>query len=275
MLTPRLAVSALSYHQALANGRMALEDVPGAARELGFSAIEINDTFLRATSRIRQRAYDLVMQRYFGPGAFYRAYTSTRLLKLHAAFEEGRARLAAWTVHTDFTLTGRAARWQMNYLEGAIAAADDFGARLVCIQTGGSSQPTAEELERCIDGLQQSTALASQFHTRLALENGAGIATTAEQTLALIRKVDSPNLGVCLRFADEDSATLAPYAIHVHATSQAFDAQGRETRIDYPACMAALRAAQYQGWITIDFEGEGEPTQGIMQTAELIGALAA
>jgi sugar phosphate isomerase/epimerase len=197
------------------------------------------------------------------------------LLKLHAAFEEGHARLAAWTVHTDFTLTGRAARWQMNYLEGAIAAADDFGARLVCIQTGGSPTSTHEELERCIDGLQQATTLASQFHTRLALENGAGIASTAQQTIALIRKVDSPNLGACWRFAGGDSVALAPYAIHVHAASHTFDAQGRETRIDYPACMAALIAAQYQGWITIDFEGDGEPTQGIMQTAELIGALAA
>jgi sugar phosphate isomerase/epimerase len=123
--------------------------------------------------------------------------------------------------------------------------------------------------------LQEATALASQFHTRLALENGAGIASTAEQTIALIRMVDSPNLGACWRFAGGDSAALAPYAIHVHAASHTFDAQGRETRIDYPGCMAALIAAQYRGWITIDFEGDGEPGQGIMQTAELIGALAA
>lgn len=74
------------------------------------------------------------MQHYFGPQANFRACTSPRLLRLHAAFEDKGLGLSTWRAHTGFTLTGRAARGQLNDLEGAIAAANDFGTRIVCIQ---------------------------------------------------------------------------------------------------------------------------------------------
>src|SRR6266542_2898853 len=117
MLAATLAVSAASFHHALARRRMALDDVPAALREQGFGAVEIDDAYLLA-SPLAQRAADLLIRRYFGPGAFFRAYTTTALLRLHAALEDSGVRLAAWRAHTDFTLTGRSARWQMNYLEG-------------------------------------------------------------------------------------------------------------------------------------------------------------
>lgn len=253
---------------------MALEDVPAVAQELGYSAVEIDDMHLQSRSRLFQRAAAWRMRSYFGKGVRFRDYTSERLLHMHAAFEDAGARLVAWTAHTDFTLTEKAARWQLHYLEGAIATANDFGVRLVCVQAGGSDEPTRDEMVRCIDGLREAAKLAERFRTRLALESGAGITQSVDRMVQLLREINSPFVGACLRFDGEENAALAPLAIHAHATSRAFDALGRETTADYPACMAALRDANYHGWISIQYEGSAEPVFGIVQTAELISALA-
>jgi sugar phosphate isomerase/epimerase len=270
----QLAVSSRSFHNALTRRRMVLEDVPAVAQELGYKAIEIDDIYLQARSRLVQFAGALFMRRYFGRGVTFREYTSARLLKLHAAIEEAGMRLVAWTAHTDFTLTDKAAQWQMHYLEGAIATATDFGVRIVCIQAGGSDQPTQDEMVHCIEGLRAAARLADRFRTRLALESGSGITRSAERMAKLLREIDSPYLGACLRIGTEECVALAPLAIHVHATAKAFDAQGRVAETDYAAHMAALQAANYTGWISVRYEGAGEPTQGIMQIAELVSALA-
>jgi sugar phosphate isomerase/epimerase len=271
----QLAVSSRSFHRLLSRRRMALEQVPDAVREIGFGAVEIDDIYLQARSRVMQYAGALFMRRYFGKGVFFREYTSPRLLALHAAFEQAGTRLVAWSANTDFTLVDRPARWQMHYLEGAIATANDFGARLVCIRAGGSEQPTPDEMARCVDGLKLAADLAGRFHTRLALVAGrsAGITASAERTIQLVRAVNSPSLGICLCFDGPDCVELAPYAIHVHATARSFDAQGREPDVDYPACVDALCSAGYEGWISIEYDGRDAPVCGIMQTAELIAAL--
>lgn len=269
----QLAVSSRSYESALARRRMALEDVPAVAQELGYRAIEIDDLHLQAQSQLLRRIGALVMHRYFGRGASFREYTFARLLKLHASIEAAGTRLIAWTAHTDFTLADKAAQWQMHYLEGAIAAANDFGASTVCIQAGGTDQPTQDEMVRCIDGLRAAASLAGRFRTRLALESGSGITQSVERTAQLLKEIDSPYLGACMRIGAQDATALAPLAIHVHATASSFDALGRADDVNYSAHLDALSAANYSGWVSVRYEGAGEPTQGIMQVAELVSAL--
>ncbi len=62
----------------------------------------------------------------------------------------------------------------------------------------------------------------------------------------------------------------APHAIHVHAKSREFNAQGEETQIDYRMCLEALKTAGYAGAISIEYEGDGDPAIGIKRTRELI-----
>ena len=253
---------------------MALDAVPAQAHELGYTAIEIDDTHLHAQSILFQAAGTLLMRRYFGKGAAFRQYTSSRLLRLHEAIQNAGTTLIAWTAHTDFTLTGKVAQWQMHYLEGAIAAADDFGTRIVCIQAGGSDQPTQDEMLHCISGLREAADLAGQYHTQLALETGSGITRSAVRTEQLLNEINSPYLGVCLRIGAEDCAALAPLAVHVHATAKEFDAQGRAKGVDYAVHIGALRNAKYGGWVSVRYEGMTMPIHGIMRIAELVSALA-
>ena len=270
----RVAVSARSFHHALRHGQMRLEEVPAVLGDMGFNAVEIDDTYLRASSHFKQRLFNVMMRRYFGAGAFYREYTSARLFKLHQAFQDAGARLAAWTTHVDFSLTGRVTRWQMSYLEGAIATANDFGVRLICLRDSDSSTGTsASPRDAVVEGLNQAVQLASRFHTRLALDCAGGIAGSAQRILQLVQAVNSPHLGVCLDLAGDDVAALTPYAFHayIHTTAlQAQDAQtgSRQTSSQYGSRLAALRAAGYSGWVVIEFTGENDPRRGIAQVAE-------
>ncbi|MCL4504509.1 MAG: sugar phosphate isomerase/epimerase, partial [Chloroflexi bacterium] len=201
----QLAISSRSFQKALSRRRMALEDVPAAAQELGYTAVEIDDMHLQSRSRLFQRAAAWRMRSAFGKGVRFRDYTSERLLNMHAAFEDAGARLVAWTAHTDFTLADRPARWQLHYLEGAIAAANDFGVRLVCVQAGGLAEPTRDEMARCIGGLREAVRLAERFRTRLALESGVGITQSVDRMVQLLRDINSPVLGACLRIDGEES----------------------------------------------------------------------
>jgi sugar phosphate isomerase/epimerase len=284
-----LAVSTLSFAPALDRGPMTLEEVPDAIYPLGLRAIELDDRHLRPSSALKRRALDWLMARYFGDGAFFREYTSKRLLALHQAFAFAGVRLAVWTAHTDFTLAGKAARWQLNYLEGAIAAANDFGARIVCIQSGGPPDPSAEMLSRCAEGLQQAAQLARRFNTRLALQHGSGLACTAERTLRLVRGVNSVFLRVCLDLGPSDMpaerapglprppvkelAALAPYTIHAHIRSTG--TPDDETNDSIRESLAALQAAHYDGWISAVHEGSDDADQGILLLVESIRALSA
>ena len=70
--------------------------------------------------------------------------------------------------------------------------------------------------------------------------------------------------------ADEDFERLAPHAIHAHAKSYDFSADGEELRIPYAHRIGVLKAVRYDGVIAIEYEGDGDPAQGIMQTKRLI-----
>jgi sugar phosphate isomerase/epimerase len=97
-------------------------------------------------------------------------------------------------------------------------------------------------------------------------------------TLAeIVQAIGSPNVGVCLdlgNFApgqfEAGIKTLAPLAMHVHAKSYSFGPDGEETKIDYRAALGALQAASYDGTLCIEYEGEGDPVEGICQTQALI-----
>ena len=121
---------------------------------------------------------------------------------------------------------------------------------------------------------------------RTCTENHGHYLQEPERVEALIRAVDHPNYGwlvdignfIC---ADCDSlravATAAPYATHVHAKDFLykpgrepmpgegwFDTRGgnhiRGTIVGHgvipvPQCVATLRAAGYDGWLSYEFEG--------------------
>jgi sugar phosphate isomerase/epimerase len=63
---------------------------------------------------------------------------------------------------------------------------------------------------------------------------------------------------------------LLPYAAHVHAKAFDFDDDGEETTIDYSRAMSLLNNSGYQGYVSLEFEGDGDEAQGVHRSLELI-----
>jgi sugar phosphate isomerase/epimerase len=112
-------------------------------------------------------------------------------------------------------------------------------------------------------------------NVKLAVENHGGLSGDPAVLAEFVQHFHSSSLGVCLDFGNFEGdrtigmQTLAPHAIHVHAKAREFDAQGEETQIDYRTCLGALKAVNYVGAISIEYEGDGDPATGIKRTRTL------
>ncbi|GIV08602.1 MAG: hypothetical protein KatS3mg019_0693 [Fimbriimonadales bacterium] len=134
-----------------------------------------------------------------------------------------------------------------------------------------------EQFERAAQFLQRLLPEARRRRVRLTIENRDGVGQRPELLLHLIRALDPRWLGVCYDFGHgaserlyDAARLLAPYAFHAHAKSYTFDPRGEETSLDYGRILSTLRLASYVGALSIEYLGEGDPTEGVRKTRDLI-----
>jgi sugar phosphate isomerase/epimerase len=130
---------------------------------------------------------------------------------------------------------------------------------------------------RAVDALRAVLPAAMVGGVKLAIENHFGLSADTDALVEIVTALKSPHVGVCLDWgnfrqgeADEGVRLLAPHAIHVHAKSYSFGPDGKETKINYRTALQTLRAAGYDGVLSIEFEGDGNPADGIRKTKALI-----
>lgn len=286
-MTIEIGVSAWSFHDALYAGRMTQFDLPAACARLGFDRIEFNDLFWPPPpgSRVcylpwRLRGW-LTHRDVWAD--FQRQWLGSRRTRRRLATlcRQAGVRCVALTLNSDFSGDDPAQRRaSLAYVRAGLAAARSLGAPIVRVTSDRREQsdnlgPGA--VDRVVAGLQRATVIARAAGIRLALENHWGLTTEPETLRHVVQAVDSPWLGVCLdlgNFPPERRLAgvemLAPYAIEVHAKAKAFTADGEEVSIDYGASAALLQRVGYSGPLVIEFEGEGDPAAGVLQTRELI-----
>lgn len=136
----------------------------------------------------------------------------------------------------------------------------------------------SEKTEQAIVSLRRLLPVAQELAISLAVENHWGISSYPETILHIIEECPSQYLGTCPDF-DNFPKNVDPYegldrlsanAIHVHAKSRAFLANGEEKYINYSRCMAILRIHHYNQSITIEYEGDENPLTGSLQTRALM-----
>ena len=185
-------------------------------------------------------------------------------------------RQICWTIDTDLTVNaGPDRQKQKAYLAGAIEAANYLDAPLIRFTLGGAKDDRAA-YDRAVELMSSVLPVAIALHVKFAIENHGGLSGDPAVLAEFVQHFHSPALGVCLDFGNFEGdrsigmQTLAPHAIHVHAKAREFDAQGEETQIDYRMCLDVLKAVNYAGAISIEYEGDGDPAMGITRTRALI-----
>jgi sugar phosphate isomerase/epimerase len=254
----KIAVSSWSFRGPLNAGELKLSQVPAACAVLGFTFVELNDTFLRPQGRAGGLLSTL------GRGAPERRppdLSPFRLGTLEKGLRAANVQLVCFTADNDFMPEApQALEEQVRYVRAVIGAARYLECQMVRLWLTRRPVREADVSAPTLDALRQVADTAARAGVRLALESHSGLLEEA-----------------CLNFGHlpPDAwrvalTRLAPYTIHAHARSRAFDAAGDEVSIPYPACIAALKRVGYQGFISIEYDGSDDPLDGIMATKKLI-----
>jgi sugar phosphate isomerase/epimerase len=95
--------------------------------------------------------------------------------------------------------------------------------------------------------------------------------------LDLVKDLNTPFLRACPDIGNSPQAVryraweeAAPFAVHVHAKTFDFDERGEETTIDYSRAMAILRKSGYKGYVSVEFEGDGDEVVGVQKSIALV-----
>ena len=190
-----------------------------------------------------------------------------RQLKRHC-FRQGLD-VSGTAVGNDFGLpSGDKRDQQIAQVKTWIDRAEMLGAPVIRIFAGhdpGDSNPP-EVHQRMVRGMEECCQYAGDHGVHLALENHGGPTATIDGLLALVRDVDSPWFGVNLdtgNFHSEDVygdlARAAPYALNVQVKSVITGPGGQRQPTDYRQLAEMLTAANYRGYVVLEYEEEGDP----------------
>ena len=276
----KISVSSYSFTQYILAGKMTQFETIAKAKELGFDAIEFttidgesHEERLKNAKKYREEAEKL--------GMIINAYTIGANL-----FKEDKAE----------------ATEEIERLKKELLVAKELGAPLmrhdVCytLSKTGNGRSFDLMLPTIAKNARELTEYAQTLGIKTCSENHGFIAQDSDRVERLYNAVNHENYGLLVDMgnfacADENSVTavsrLAPYAIHAHAKDfiirkERFGRCQLETRgcnyiggvavgegdIPVKQCLAILKKAQYEGFLSIEYEGCDDCIDGIKRGLE-------
>ena len=135
-----------------------------------------------------------------------------------------------------------------------------------------------EDFSPTIDSYKRLAAYGRPKGVHVIIENHGGVGSEhPEDLVRLFKKAGTEVVGALPDFGNfPDEATrerglalLFPYA-HVvcHAKGLEFDPAGNETKFDFPKCIEISKKAAYTGVYSIEYEGPGDPYEGVQKTLD-------
>jgi sugar phosphate isomerase/epimerase len=156
------------------------------------------------------------------------------------------------------------------------------------------NDPAAKALgrQRILDGLGEVVGEAAKHGVVLAIENHGGLPCTGEEQVDVIRAINSPHLKAtvdvgnymsCGQEAHVGTRIAAAEAAYVHFKDMKRipDAASPfgwkieacvlgEGAVDYRACLDALKAAGYNGFIALEYEGPEDEKTGVPKSVKVM-----
>lgn len=199
----------------------------------------------------------------------------------------------------------KARQEQLEEVTGAVDMAAELGAGVVRVFSGDlpddGSITYDQGMEYVLEGLSRAAEYAAKQNIVLSLENHGLFAGKSDQVLAIIRHINSPYLtsnfdtgNFLLVGQDPDEAIdeLAQMISHVHVKDflkvnektegQLYPALNGEWytgcipgegQVNLSSIFSKLSASGYDGWISIEFEGNEEPMAGTARSVDYVKKL--
>lgn len=265
----KVSLAQWSLHRALQSGEMDNLDFAAAARnDYDIGAIEYVNQFFK--DKAKDAAYLAEMNKRA-------ADNGVKNLLIMIDSEGGLA-------ETDDAQRKKAVENHYKWVE----AAKTLGCHSIRVNAYSSNPDMGEAAKAAMDGLGSLATFAKDFDINVIVENHGGFSSDGKWLSGIMARINIPNCGTlpdfgnfCVRnengkCADEYDrymgvTELMPFAKAVSAKSHDFDANGNETNTDYLKMMQIVKAAGYNGYVGIEYEGSVlSEKEGIMATKALL-----
>ncbi|QJW90925.1 sugar phosphate isomerase/epimerase [Spirosoma taeanense] len=250
----KLSCNLYSFNEPLMNGQMTLEQVLEFCADLGFDAVDPTAYYFPNYPAVPDDRYVYEIKR--------------------KAFRLGLD-ISGTGVRNDFTLPDAGRRKaEVELVRKWTDVAARLGAPVVRVFAGlgkelSPSQPRAEVTSWMMDAIRECAEYAGKQGVMIVFQNHADYVQTADQTLEIIRRVDSEWLGANLDIGSfklgdpyAQIAQVAPYAATWQIKENLF-VDGREVPTDLGRIVQIVRASGYRGYLPIETLGKGDPRQKV------------
>lgn len=284
-----IAFSSWCFHMPLWRGELEAQALPGIARDLGVEALEWTAKTFRDLKAGREVMYRAPPQRFFHTlrEAADDAGVKNKVMNVGGPF---------FLASGDDSVQQKALDYIMQYVEPA----QILGSNILRTELyyDGERRPGWEQnaRERAAEGLHRLLEKTSDSGLIVNVENHHGISSCPDWLASLVTAVGSPRLGLTVDTnnfrVDQDNPyeqdpsslpeyvdryeglrTLMPFANWVSAKCYAFDSTGYEISMDYPRILEIILASGYRGTISVEYEGDGNPLDGVRKSVDMFKAL--
>lgn len=206
--------------------------------------------------------------------------------------------VGAYAVGNDFGNPDATVRKeQLAVVTRGVDMAKKLNTKVVRVFSGNLAEGITLEMAQTwiVEGLRRAAEYAEKHGIVLALENHGLLAGKSSQVEGIISEVGSDYLRSTtdignFMLVDEDpvaaTAALAPLAAHVHVKDFRLFQDGDshfltslagkkyvgtvvgEGSIDFTSALRALKKAEYKGWLSVEFEGDGYDRAGTIASVE-------
>lgn len=286
----KLAVSMWSYVAPWKAGGFGVLEFVAAAKAAGVDGVELLDLFYKEPAHAWTAEHTP------------ESIAGARRIAQDALRESGLP-CPIFSVANDFAQTDEAKRAKaLDAIRLGIEEAGVYGAEVVRVFAGDVKEGVTFDQARAwiVEGLAEASRLAESAGVRLALENHGTLAGRADQVRGLIADVremagndalganpDTGNFLLVDAVPHEAVAEVADLAAMVHfkdfrrpnedesavytslAGTLYVGAAIGEGVVDLEACVRALRAKGFDGWLSIEFEGAEDPRTAIPRSVEV------
>jgi len=267
----KLGISTYSYWH-FRTARVPIEHVIREAGRLGAPAVDI----LHRQMESEERSYLQMLKR-----TALQNGVALNCLSIHQDFVEAKAEMR--NLHVDHTLR-------------CIELAYEMG--IPCIRLNSGRWNTIESFDDlmkargeepvlpgfteddgfkwCIECIEKCLSKAAECGVVLALENHWGLTRTPEGLLRILDAIKSPWLGGLMdtgNFLEEPYPKLekiAPRAVFVQAKTYFGGGEWYTLDLDYKRIAAILAKVNYNGFVSLEFEGKESPDTAVPKSLELL-----
>jgi sugar phosphate isomerase/epimerase len=259
----KLSCNLYSFNAPLVSGEMSLDEVLQLCSDLGFAAVDPTAYYLRGYPSVPADEYLYGLKRQ----AF--------LLGLD---------ISGTGVRNDFTLAEPdRLRAEVELVRSWVAAAAKLDAPVLRVFAGPhipDNEARTAAREGVVEAFRECARYGAEHGVMLVLQNHWDFVRTAEQTLDLVRAVDSQWFGLMVdigsfRTGDPyvEIAQTAASAATWQIKETVFRAE-REEKTDLDRLMRIVRESGYRGYLPIETLGPGDPREKVPRfLTEMRGAL--